>query len=139
MRRATGCVNVIVVLAVLGCSGCYESPFPIDSVPQANVEPALIGVWRCLPFDEAATQPAATLTIARGAERRYAVTLQEDGDPAERYEAYGSSTTGVLPREVRFVRLAVSAFDVDLRLEFVNDVPSRVGAVTRTRSSSLPT
>lgn len=38
---------MIVVLAVLGCSGCYESPFPIDSVPRANVEPALIGVWRC--------------------------------------------------------------------------------------------
>jgi len=94
MRRATGCLNVMVVLAVLGCAGCYESPFPIDSVPQANVEPALIGVWRCLPFDEAATKPAATLTIARGAERRYAVTLQGDGDPAESYEAYGSSIGG---------------------------------------------
>ena len=39
-------------------------------------------------------------------------------------------TTRVLLRESRFVRLDVGAVDVDLKLEFVNDVPSRVGAVS---------
>jgi hypothetical protein len=101
MRRVTGCLNVLVVLAFLGCSGCYESAFPIDSSPQADVEPALLGVWRCLPFDEAATEPAVTLTIARGAERRYAVTLQEDGDSAESYEAHASSIDGEVLFNVR--------------------------------------
>lgn len=39
-------------------------------------------------------------------------------------------TTRVLLRESRFVRLEVGARDVDLKLELVNDVPSRVGAVS---------
>ena len=38
-------------------------------------------------------------------------------------------TTRVLVRETRFVRLEVVASDVGLKLEFVNDVPSRVGEV----------
>ncbi len=38
-------------------------------------------------------------------------------------------TTRVLLRESRFVRLEVVASDVGLKLEFVNDVPSRVGEV----------
>jgi hypothetical protein len=39
-------------------------------------------------------------------------------------------TTRVLLRESRFVRLEVGAVDVVLKLEFVNDVPSRIGAVS---------
>ena len=39
-------------------------------------------------------------------------------------------TTRVLLRESRFVRLEVGAADVVLKLEFVNDVPCRVGAVS---------
>ena len=101
MRRATGCLNVLAVLVFLGCSGCYESAFPIDIAPQADVEPALIGVWRCLPFEETATEPAFTLTIAWGAERRYAVTLEEDGDSTESYEAYASSIDGEVLFNVR--------------------------------------
>ena len=44
--------------------------------------------------------------------------------------AHPEWTTRVLLRESRFVRLEVGAVDVVLRLEFVNDVPSRIGAVS---------
>jgi hypothetical protein len=66
MRRASGYRKVFVVLAFLGCSGCHESAFPLDIALQAEVEPALIGVWRCLPFDDTASEQASTLTIAPG-------------------------------------------------------------------------
>lgn len=90
-----------MLLALLGCAGCYESAFPIDAAPQADAEQALVGVWRCLSFDAKATERPATLTIARGAERRYAVTFQEDGSSAGSYEAYGSSIGGEVLFNVR--------------------------------------
>jgi len=47
-----------------------------------------------------------------------------------RLAAHPEWTTRVLLRESRFVRLEVGAGDMVLKLEFVNDVPSRVGEVS---------
>jgi hypothetical protein len=83
-----------VLSALLVSLGCYESPFPIDAAPQAEVEPALLGVWRCVPHDAKATEHPATITVARGRERMYAVTFQEDGKEADRYEVHASVVRG---------------------------------------------
>lgn len=101
MTRLTRVRTIGWLLALLGCAGCYESAFPIDAAPQADVEQALVGAWRCLSFDAKTTERPATLTIALGADRRYTVTFQEDGKPADSYDAYGSSIGGEVLFNVR--------------------------------------
>lgn len=96
-------IVLVSVLTILGCAACYESAFPIDATPQADVEQALVGVWRCVGYDAKATDRPATLTIGRGEERRYAVTLQEDGRSPDRYEAYASSIAGEVVFNLRDV------------------------------------
>jgi hypothetical protein len=86
-----GRVRAVGVLSALLVSvGCYESPFPIDAAAQADVEPALLGIWRCLPHDAKVTEQPITITVVRGRELMYAVTLQEDGQEADRYEVHAS-------------------------------------------------
>ena len=63
-------------------SGCYESEFPLDADPLIDVNPALLGTWRCLPLDGEADEPPVTLTIARSAAR--ASTTRSGRNPATR-------------------------------------------------------
>jgi hypothetical protein len=86
-RRKTA----IVLCSTLLVSGCYESAFPIEPRPKSDIDRALPGTWRCLPFDQDPTAKAATVTIAQEKGQIYAVTLQEDGGDASRYEAFASS------------------------------------------------
>jgi len=98
----SGRVRAVGALATLLLSGgCYESRFPIDATPQARIEPALLGVWRCVPHDAKPTEPPATMTVARGRERMYSVSFQEDGKEAARYEAYASAVRGEMLLNVR--------------------------------------
>jgi hypothetical protein len=71
-------------------AGCYESDVPLDTAPTVEVEEALIGTWRCLPFEADADEEPATLTIRRGPERRYDVGWQETDKAPDRYEAFAS-------------------------------------------------
>src|SRR5688572_12833488 len=89
--RAAGMLGVLLVSV-----GCYESEFPMDGTPQANVEQALVGVWRCVPHNAKVTERPATITVVRGRERTYAVTFQQDGKDAEHYEAYASMVQGTV-------------------------------------------
>jgi hypothetical protein len=83
-----------LALATLLLAGCYESDFPLDATPQLPVDAAALGTWRCLPVDADADEPAATMTIAKNGERRYAVTWQEPGKAADRYDSYASQVPG---------------------------------------------
>lgn len=81
---------IVVVLAALA-SGCYESAFPLDPAPVVDVDPALLGTWRCLPLDGDRDDAPATLTATRDTRpRMYDVSWQEDGGASLRYEAYAS-------------------------------------------------
>ena len=88
MRRRSA---VVMMCAALLASACYESSFPIETRPKSDIDRALPGTWRCVPFDQGPSENAATLTIAPNAGLVYAVTLQEDGGQLSRYEAYASS------------------------------------------------
>src|SRR4029450_5665915 len=81
----------LVLGATLLVSACYESAFPIEGRPKSDIDRALPGTWRCLPFDQGPTEKAATVTIAQEKGLVYAVTLQEDGGQASRYEVFASS------------------------------------------------
>lgn len=94
MTLSGGVRAVGMLSALLVSQGCYESTFPIDAAPQAAVQPALLGVWRCVLHDAKATEQPATMTVARGREGMYAVTYQEAGKEADRYEAHASVVRG---------------------------------------------
>jgi hypothetical protein len=83
----------VVVLAVTGV-GCYDSEVPLDQAPQANIDRALVGAWRCLPFEAGADAEAATLTVGRETDLLYSITLQEGQKEAERYQAHPSLVKG---------------------------------------------
>ena len=90
MARAQLGSAVLLVCSTLVSSACYESAFPIETRPK-RISISVPGTWRCVPFDQDATEKAATLTIAQEKGLVYAVTLQEDGGQPSRYEVYASS------------------------------------------------
>ncbi len=85
-------------LVVLGigalAAGCYESTFPLDRAPQADLPGGVVGSWRCLPADPDETDEAITVTVKRARDRIYDVTLQETNQEPDRYEGYASVVNG---------------------------------------------
>jgi hypothetical protein len=74
--------------------GCYVSEVPIDPKPQADIDHALVGTWRCLPFGSSSDAEAATLTVGPAANLVYGIRLQEGQKEPERYEAHASLVKG---------------------------------------------
>jgi hypothetical protein len=84
-----------LLLAALAIGGCYESPVPLDPAPQADIDPGLVGAWRCLPPSPAADDEAVTITVAKTArDRVYEARFIEDGKDPDRYEGYVSLVGG---------------------------------------------
>ena len=75
-------------------AACYESPVPLDPVAQTDMDPALVGAWRCLPSNASSTDEPANLTVGRAPNRMFAVTFQEGNQPPDRYEAHASLLKG---------------------------------------------
>ena len=96
--RAVGAVAVAMLAAVL--PACL-SPVPLDPKPQADLDPRLVGAWRCLPPEAAADDEPITLTVAAPRERVYTVTMAETGKEPDEYEAHGSTLGGRTIANVR--------------------------------------
>jgi hypothetical protein len=87
--------RAVAALAAALAAGCYESDVPLDPAPTLEVEESWVGTWRCLPVEADADEDPATLTIRRGAARRYDLGWQETGKAApDRYEAFASTVGG---------------------------------------------
>jgi len=84
-------LGVAVALAV---AGCYESEFPLDPVPRAPLDSALLGSWRCLPADPEPSDKAADIVVGRAREGVYVVSFREEGQESESYEAHASIVRG---------------------------------------------
>ena len=94
--------GVLVVLVAALTAGCYESDFPLDSEPLIDLNPAVLGTWRCLPLDGDADEVPVTLTLTRSSRARvYDAVWKEDADPPDRYEAYASVLQGTTLMNVR--------------------------------------
>ena len=82
--------RAMAVIATALVPGCYESDFPLDPAPRLELEEAWLGTWRCLPFKADADEDPVTVSVKRGAERRYDITWLESGKAPERYGAFMS-------------------------------------------------
>jgi hypothetical protein len=89
-RIACRVVLVGLISAVAG--GCYEVAFPLDVSPRTPLDQKLLSTWRCVT--PSMDTEALTLVIGRAREGVYAVSVQEPGDPPDRYEAHGSEVAG---------------------------------------------
>ena len=89
-----------VALLAASLPACL-SPVPLDPKPQADIDPRLVGAWRCLPPEAAADDDPVTITIAAPRERVSAITMAETGKEADRYEGYGSLVDGRMIVNVR--------------------------------------
>ena len=81
-----------MAVAVLAASlpACL-SPVPLDPTPQADLDPKLLGSWRCLGPGMAANDETVDLTVANARDRVYAVTFGDTGDETpDRYEVHAS-------------------------------------------------
>ena len=94
--------GVVVAALALGTAGCYESDYPLDPEPLIDLNPAVLGTWRCLPLDAPVDEAAAVLTVTRSSRARlYDATWQEEGSTPDRYEAYASVLQGTTLLNVR--------------------------------------
>lgn len=91
MARVRLGISTLVMCSSLLGAACYESSFPIEGRPKTDIDKALPGTWRCLPFDQDASEKPATITIAQDHGQVYAVTMQEDGGQPSRYEVFAST------------------------------------------------
>lgn len=88
--------RLAMILTAGLAAGCYESEVPLDPAPQVDADPALFGVWRCLPLDGDPAEAAATVTVNRGSQARtFAAVWEEPGDTPDRYEGFASAVDRV--------------------------------------------
>ena len=76
---------------MVGACGCpYESSTPLGAPGPVDVDPALVGEWRCQ--DPGSSPPEAILRIFRFDAAQYVVETSGagEGDSPERYRAYGT-------------------------------------------------
>jgi hypothetical protein len=73
----------------------------LDATPALDVDPALIGTWRCLPASPDTSDDAATIEVARKTDRIYAVTFRAPDEEPDRYEAHASLVKGATLLNVR--------------------------------------
>ena len=128
MRRSLLLSAICIFILAWLSAGCYESEFPLDSEPQADLAAGLPGAWHCVTSDPGDRD--LTLTIERTRDRVYAVTLREFGQEPDQYEAHTSMVGGVAVVNLRnlkpssnpwvFVRYSLLQSKV-LQLQVVDD------------------
>ena len=94
--------GVMAAALALGANGCYQSVYPLDPEPLIDLNPAVLGVWRCLPLDGSPDEMPVTVTVTRSSRVRvYDAVWKEEGDTPDRYEAYASVLQGTTLLNVR--------------------------------------
>jgi hypothetical protein len=129
MKKPRRLVLLVVAISLIGC---FESDFPLDATPQVDLDPALLGTWRCLPADPHPDTEAANFVVTRATERVYAITFEESDEEPARYEAYLSQLSvstvlnvkdldpGLLEKEWVFARYSFLRPEV-LEIELASD------------------
>jgi hypothetical protein len=93
--RGLGCV-----LALLALTGCYESSVPLDADPQAELDPGVLGGWRCM-FAEPDSHSVFALELKSAGGKRYRATTMVAGGNLGRYDVHASVVNGTTIVNVR--------------------------------------
>jgi hypothetical protein len=69
---------------------------PLDAEASVRVDNAVLGTWRCLPFEAGSEDKAEALVIVVTAptDRRYKITFHSGDDKPEKFDAYASTVSG---------------------------------------------
>ena len=128
---------VLIALAGLSYSACYDFNFPLDPAPRVPLDGRLNGVWRCLAMEKEVDEPVATLRVSpRTAQvARWVFEPASKTEPPENveFDVHGSAVKGgqlLSAQETKadgtgkwsFVRYTFLLPDV-LRLQVVKDEP----------------
>ena len=85
-------LGLSIGLAIL-LSACY-SEFPLDQTPQAELDPALLGTWRCLPFDPKPDTDPLNFVVGTARPSVYSIRLEAKDEQPLLLEAYFSVVRG---------------------------------------------
>jgi hypothetical protein len=81
-------------IALLALAGCYESSFPLDATPQADIDSRLLGGWRCM-FAEPDSHSVFAMELKSLGDRRYQATTMVAGGDLGRYQVHASLVKGL--------------------------------------------
>jgi hypothetical protein len=97
-RRAILCMGL-----ACSASACFFD-HPLDAEASVRVDSAILGTWRCLPFEaDSDDKPEALVIVVTAAsDRRYKITFHSGDDKPAQFEAYASTVDG---RPILNVRL----------------------------------
>jgi hypothetical protein len=84
----------------LAVAGCYESSVPLDADPQAELDPHVLGGWRCM-FAEPDSHSVFALELKSAGDRRYRATTMVAGGNLGRYDVHASMVKGTTIVNVR--------------------------------------
>ncbi len=93
------CAAAALVLA-LSAAGCYESSFPLDAAPQTEIDPRVMGGWRCM-FAEPDSHRVFAMELKTLGDRRYQATTMVAGGDLGRYDVHASLVKGATLVNVR--------------------------------------
>ena len=99
MLRGLTCTACLIIASAT-CAACYESSFPLDSEPQAELDSRILGGWRCM-FAEPESHSVFALELKATGNRRYQATTMVAGGDLGRYEVYASTVNGAPVVNVR--------------------------------------
>jgi hypothetical protein len=71
--------------------GCLKGP--LDPQPLLERDPAVLGLWLCVPDDPNPEAGTATIHVSPQGDRGYAITFQEPDEEPEHYTGYLSETS----------------------------------------------
>jgi hypothetical protein len=129
MMRLSAAVLSVTLTIVL--PACY-SEFPIDPTPQAELDAALLGTWRCLPPDPRPDTDPANFILSTARPGVYSIRLEAKDEEPVLLEAHFSLVKGHRLLNVRdldpkgpskpwlFARYSFPMSHV-LRVQFVQD------------------
>lgn len=87
------CLGGLTCLAVILSFGCYESSVPLDAAPQADLDPRVLGGWRCM-FAEPDSHRVFAMELKSSGNQQYQATTMVAGGDLGRYQVYASSLKG---------------------------------------------
>jgi hypothetical protein len=131
MSQRYGVIS-LALAGALALGACFDFESPLDETQLLDLDPSLLGTWRCLPSDPDPTAEPANIVVTVARNRVYAIAFEEQKEDPDRYEGYASKVRSQIILNVRnlhprypdkswaFARYSFLLPNV-VRVEFVSD------------------